>query len=87
MPRLIRDKRKYHHDRGDLDEGKIKKRMEKFGVEPIAMLKRGLTSREAKMGRNMDRSKARGGGLGDMGTSRWTLLPPSYWRPTGRCRR
>ena len=40
MIQLIRDKRKDQHNRGALDKDKINKRMDKFGVDPTAMLKR-----------------------------------------------
>ena len=40
MLQVIRGKRKDQHNRGALDKDEINKRMDKFGVDPTAMLKR-----------------------------------------------
>ena len=57
-PHAIKGKRKYMHDRGDLDEDNIKRRMGRLGVNPTAMLERGHTSWEAERGRKRDKSRA-----------------------------
>ena len=85
MPRSIGGKSKYQYNRGELDKSKIKKRMEKFAVDPTAMLKRGGTLREADRGRNRDRSRACGGYMGAMGTLIWRLIMPLYCCPRRGC--
>lgn len=54
MPRAIRGKVKDKHDRGELDEGVIRKKMGEYGVDVEAMLERGR-----KRSRSVDARRSR----------------------------